>query len=381
MDDITCLLRTAPCISRLLNRLDELISWARMKFKPQKSRSLSLRKGKRNDRVAFSISGEHLPRIVDQPIRSLGRQYTSDLSDKEIGKTILSQLSEGLAKINASQLPGKYKVWCYTFTLYPRTMWPLKLCEVPSSAVGRMDAKANSYIRKWLGLPRCFSAAGLYGWNSLQLPLKSITLGYRQEKAKLVMELRDSSDSAVRDMQASVPTGRKWRAEEEVQKAVNRLQHQEVVGRVQTGRGGLGWGEPPTLWSKATKKERKDLVVSEVTRMEQEEHRLKSVAQAQQGRWTTWEGVVNRVITWADVWKMPQARLSFLIRATYDTLPSPQNLHQWLGTEQSCDLCGTTNATLQHVLSGCKTALTQGRYRWRHDQVLRKLAEVVEERR
>lgn len=51
---------------------------------------------------------------------------------------------------------------------------------------------------------------------------------------------------------------------------------------------------------------------------------------------------------------MPQARLSFLIRANYDTLPSPQNLHQWLGTEQSCDLCGTTNATLQHVLSGCK---------------------------
>ncbi|KAM3858867.1 thioredoxin reductase 1, cytoplasmic-like [Diretmus argenteus] len=78
--------------------------------KPQKSRSLSLRKGERNDRVAFSISGEDIPRIVDQPIRSLGRQYTSNLSDKEMGKTILSQLSEGLAKINASQLPGKYKV-------------------------------------------------------------------------------------------------------------------------------------------------------------------------------------------------------------------------------------------------------------------------------
>lgn len=32
-------------------------------------------------------------------------------------------------------------------------------------------------------------------------------------------------------------------------------------------------------------------------------------------------------------------------------------------------------------MSGCKTALCQGRYRWRHDQVLRKLAEVLEGQR
>ncbi|KAJ8339212.1 hypothetical protein SKAU_G00359980 [Synaphobranchus kaupii] len=120
MDDITCLLRTTPCMSRLLKRLDELISWARMKFKPCKSRSLSLRKGVWNDRAIFTISGENIPLIVDQPIRRLGRQYTSSLSDKEMGKAILQQLSAGLSRIDASQLPGKHKVWCYHFTLYPR---------------------------------------------------------------------------------------------------------------------------------------------------------------------------------------------------------------------------------------------------------------------
>ncbi len=281
IDDITCLLRTAPCTSRLLKGLDELITWARMKFKPQKSRSLSLRKGERNDRVTFTISGENIPRIVDQPIRSLGRLYTSGHSDKDMGKIILRLLSEGLSKIDASQLPGKFKVWCYHFTLYPRVMWPLKLCEVTSSAVSRMEAKTNSFIHKWLGLPRCFSAAGLYGWNSLQLPLKSITLGYKQEKARLMMELRDSSDRAVADVNARVETGRKWRAKEEVQKVMGRLQHNQIVGMVQTGLAGLGWSEPPILWSKASKKERKDLVVAEVTRIEQEELRVRSVAQGQ----------------------------------------------------------------------------------------------------
>lgn len=51
---------------------------------------------------------------------------------------------------------------------------------------------------------------------------------------------------------------------------MSRLQHQEVVGRVQTGHAGLGWGDPPSLWSRANKMERKDLIVVEITKMEQE---------------------------------------------------------------------------------------------------------------
>ncbi|GAA6076943.1 uncharacterized protein LOC122133219 [Tachysurus ichikawai] len=54
-------------------------------------------------------------------------------------------------------------------------------------------------------------------------------------------------------------------------------------------------------------------------------------------------------------WKLPQARLSFLISAMYDTLPSPQNLHCWYGTEEFCQLCGHLSPSLQHILSGCKT--------------------------
>lgn len=34
--------------------------------------------------------------------------------------------------------------------------------------------------------------------------------------------------------------------------------------------------------------------------------------------------------------------------------------------------------TLQHILPWCKIALSQRSYRWRHDQVRRKLAEVLE---
>lgn len=79
----------------------------------------------------------------------------AELTDKQMGRNVMTQLSEGLAKINQSQLPGKYKVWCYQFTLYRRVICPLKMSEIPSSTASKMDGKANTFIQKWLGLPPC----------------------------------------------------------------------------------------------------------------------------------------------------------------------------------------------------------------------------------
>lgn len=112
--------------------------------------------------------------------------------------------------------------------------------------------------------------------------------------------------------------------------------------------------------------------------MEDEQYKVKAVLQGHQGGWTMWETIVNRSISWSDLCKIPQARLSFLIRSTYSTLPCPRNLHQWFSNEESCPLCNAPKASLQHILSVCKTALSQGRYRWQHNQVLKKLVEVLE---
>lgn len=57
------------------------------------------------------------------------------------------------------------------------------------------------------------------------------------------------------------------------------------------------WAPTQKMRSKATKKERKELVVSEVITMEDESLGIKAVGQRQQGRWTTWEAVVNKAIT------------------------------------------------------------------------------------
>lgn len=75
-----------------------------------------------------------------------------------------------------------------------------------------------------------------------------ITLGYRQEEARKVMMLKDSSNKSVKDMHAQVVIGRKWIAEEEVQRMVSRLQYQEVEGSVQTTREVSEEAERASFW-------------------------------------------------------------------------------------------------------------------------------------
>ena len=63
-----------------------------------------------------------------------------------------------------------------------------------------------------------------------------------------------------------------------------------------------------------------------------------------------------------------------MLGATFDTLPSPTNLKRWhITTEADCSLCSVMICATAHVLSGCKVALNQGRYTFRHDSILRVL--------
>lgn len=84
----------------------------------------------------------------------------------------------------------------------------------------------------------------------LQLLIQSISLGYKQEKTRLVLEMSESSDPTVRNAQAPIRTDQKWQVDN---RPISRLSHQEITGRVEAWWAGFGWGEAPHLWLKATK--------------------------------------------------------------------------------------------------------------------------------
>ena len=198
MDDVTLLTREQNVMQKVLDKLDELIAWSRMKFKAKKSRSLTLSKGRQVQRK-FQISGEGMPTIKEQPVKSLGRWYEGNLNDKSRGVQIQKQLEDGLKAIDETKLTGKYKIWCLQFGLYPRVSWPLVIYETAASRVDIMEKKCNVKVRRWLGLPRMTNTSALYRKKgSLQLPLTAITEIYKAGKVRTVMMLRESADTEIR---------------------------------------------------------------------------------------------------------------------------------------------------------------------------------------
>ena len=95
---------------------------------------------------------------------------------------------------------------------------------------------------------------------------------------------------------------------------------------------------------------------------------LKCVQQSQQGQWTNWDEILQKFITWNNIWQMAPLRLSFLIRS----------LFKWKKeSDPACPLCNDKLQTLEHDLSSCKTALCNGRYTWRHNRILDELVRII----
>ena len=89
------------------------MTWVRMYFKPAKSRSLVLKKGKVMEKVRFTVAGETIPTLSEKPIKSLDKTFNSSLKDTAANQKTIKDLEEWLTKIDKSGLPGQFKAWLF----------------------------------------------------------------------------------------------------------------------------------------------------------------------------------------------------------------------------------------------------------------------------
>ena len=75
---------------------------------------------------------------------------------------------------------------------------------------------------------------------------------------------------------------------------------------------------------------------------------------------------------------MRRSRLTFLVGSVIDVLLSQTNLCRMGRVDDPvCRVCGICSESLDYVLAGCQTALSDGRYRFRHNLVLETLEQCV----
>ncbi|GFR79769.1 reverse transcriptase [Elysia marginata] len=122
MDDATIICSKEDETRWMLARLDTLMAWSRMKLKPKKSRSLSIRKGKIEEAVVSTVAERQISTISQESVKRHGRLYDSSMKDTRRGFKTVQFASEGLLAINKCGIQGKFKVWCLQFMLIPKLL-------------------------------------------------------------------------------------------------------------------------------------------------------------------------------------------------------------------------------------------------------------------
>jgi hypothetical protein len=145
------------------------------------------------------VSGQNIPTVAEEPVKSLGRWYNSSLRDTEQVKQVKQMAYDSIKVINQVKLQGKFKVWILQHMLIPKLLWPLQVYKIGISAVEAIERKISKFTRKWLGLPPGLTSVALYSRSAkLRLPLKFITEEFQVGKARPQLTLKYSEDPTVR---------------------------------------------------------------------------------------------------------------------------------------------------------------------------------------
>ena len=323
MDDTTLVMNRRPVVQNTLDTFNSLLGWCRMAFKPAKSRSLALVERKICSDVSFVVAGQRVPTVSEELLVFIGEGIIKNTTQTFNRSDTVRQAVEGLQVIGEVPLQGRFKVWLFQFVLLPRLLWPLTIYEIGLPTVEGLEKKVNRFIRSWLGLPPGMSSVALYSKSAkLRLPLRSIVEEYKVSKIWTQWMLNNSADIRIREFKPLLRTKRKFKAQDELNKSVSELTFEEMRGPIQTGRhavANVGWNHF-AKWSESCSAIRAELIIRERRREMESERVTKAVQQSQQGKWTTWEDVVQRSISWNEIWKMSPYRLAFEIRSIYDQL-------------------------------------------------------------
>ena len=381
MDDLNLLSNSVAGTYDLLQRSEVVLNWARLSCRPSKSRSFVCINGRVSSSSNFVMSdNQHgtkntIPSIQNNPIKFLGRIIDGSLSDTQRFEELEKKLMDGLTSIDKSFHSGINKSWILQYLLVPKIQWPLMVYEFSLTRVEKFESIISKYLRKWLGLCKSLSNISLYGKCSpCPLPFTSISSIFKCSKARGYLQLRDSDDHHVSNAGIDLSCGRKWSVIHEVESAEQKIEHLKLMGHTQFNRAGLGSVPSTPVPHRGTPAYRKH-ITSSILQSEDEKRFSSAVQLSVQGQWTKWQNYISSDLSWKALWAVPPALTRFCIGATYDTLPSPNNLHRWgLSATKSCQLCSSPSCTVAHILSGCHFSLDNGRYTFRHDAVLKEIS-------
>jgi hypothetical protein len=271
--------------------------------------------------------------------------------------------------IHNTPLTQAMRLWIYAEYLVKKLTWWLTVFTLSHTYAKSLHKIVLPFLKKWTGIPRGGNSDILFCGSETVAGLKlpRIHTVYKAMQVVKLRILKDSADSrstyihqATLDKETSSSSNRFTPA-----LALTSILALQTDIRPPPARQGLGY--------KQHIRQVKTTAYQYFASLDNQAQQAHLDKLFMQGKWTHFDDIVKSDWSWNKLlYNCTDRFLKFLVNAPNNSLPTPDNLHRWSGCQLSvnCALCGNHRPTLPHVLSGCYTALHQGRYTWRHDCIL-----------
>ena len=339
----------------VLQQMDQKATDLDLSFKPSKCVSY-LFDGSQHNRQGIELSGGITKSITEGGTKFLGKSLEVSLSATKsvANKKMCNLLSNLLSTTDVLPIRGEYKLWLYRNYIISLLRFHLSVDAVTKGAVTKMENMATCYLKKWLGLPRSATRAVLY-YPGMCCP--SISQVSRQARLSLLSCIDASSDYQLQELGLQLHLGDAY--------LQTHASDYSILSEARSQLTSFPMARQLYLLSK------KLIAADECSCYNKHldtlsvQCKLKDSVSLESccGTW-------NRLLLGCN-----PGHISFVLRAASDTLPTAVNLQRWrIQCSAKCSLCGCTQPTTAHVLGGCPSALTQGRFTFCHNQVLYCLA-------
>ena len=368
---------------KIQNEIKSKIESMGMRLKPAKCRSFSIRSGVPS-RINFTIGETEIPNIFQEEQKFLGKLLfpTGRLSDAF--DYIKSEFETKLVNINALLIRDEYKVWIYKHYFIPSIRFLLTVHTISQSHLKKLDTFTDKFVKKWTGLPPCATNAALHLKPALDIT--SISTLYKTTMTQAYTRIRILGDETVNSaLQSKLDRKKNWLRKNSVTDYAEKMFHQATLEN-------YGQADMPEWDDQVSKHQcykKMKTTVSEKVSFENETYwREHTETLIKQGHFLCLAMLEKSDMIWKSyMFNLKKGTLKFLLNSCLDTLPTQTNLLQWgKSASDLCKLCLQAGAELQgrrqettnHILNGCKVALHQKRYTWRHNNLIKYITGLID---
>ena len=374
-DDFNIISRNKDLHQNLVQNVERKIRTMGLILKPSKCRAMSIQKGtpKIGDFHLTSDTGMKVPisSVLLKPLKFLGSIIAEDNSPRAKYDIIEQKLRTKLENINKCSLRGERKSAIYSRYALPSMRFFISVHQIHKTHQEKLDTLTRKYLKSWLSIPaRGATDAAIFHPNMLGAKTPSIL--YREATVNNYTLMRLKGDSMVNhtlDSRLERESG--WKKKSSTIVEANTIYTKNIELNKFSAPDGQASNTEKEANLKKAKKANKDILKEESIKLWNE----KVQKLVMQGDFVNLVAEEKDNVTWKSfVHNLPKGLLPFALKASTNTLNTPDNLRRWgIKKLANCSLCGN-HCTLLHILNYCKISLDQGRYDWRHDSIVKLLA-------